>query len=633
MIRKGATAIAAFDLCPRKWAFDAAAFEVADAPGGPHEHEYRWLASADAVGPGVLVALPAPPSPWQSVGSAVHASIEGFYKGRALRPSFVEADAIAMAGIHHLPTPRPDLWVEKNWSKTLGAHKVTGTFDLVDPGIRLYDHKTTGDYKWAHTPETLAENTQAVLYTWALGVDRISAQWTYFMRSKPYSSRPVSTIVHVRDERLRRFERTLDAMQAAEGCDPIRDLPPTPSACTAFGGCPYQSRCVDVTFGQRVNPPPKKAEAPVSKTFPDYHDARAYAEQQTRELRQAHGIEKMPDTRGGECFSVKMLPNPENRFGWELRCEAVEVDMMLDAKGVRAFFGFENPNVQGEPVSNVAAMKAAMQGINPPPANGTPLKGEAIVAAHEQARANVGAPPAPKGKLDPITPYSPDLPHNDARTYWRDDALYKANPGCDPWFKVPARGAPPPPPPEDDAPPPPDERAEAYAAKLGGTAAPGTALSPSGATVATGAVTMPAPEKKRGPGRPRKNPPPEPAGPELAPGGPDPMRAPPEPATCPKCGGPACVHACPADIAPAFKALPMLDKQDMTLEGERIVHEPPPAPVEPSPAAYEPPPPELSAALRTLDLAAVTGAFRGEPDTRARAVAAVLRAIANLLES
>lgn len=67
----------------------------------------------------------------------------------------------------------------------------------------------------------------------------------------------------------------------------------------------------------------------MSRSFVNYSEARAFAEQQVCALRIAHGIEKMSDPFRGKnaiCYSVKMLPRPENRSGWELRCETVEVE-------------------------------------------------------------------------------------------------------------------------------------------------------------------------------------------------------------------------------------------------------------------------------------------------------------------
>lgn len=59
----------------------------------------------------------------------------------------------------------------------------------------------------------------------------------------------------------------------------------------------------------------------MSKEFKTWREARDYAEQQAREVGVAYGIEKPTPYAG---WTVKMLPRPENRSGWELRCEAVE---------------------------------------------------------------------------------------------------------------------------------------------------------------------------------------------------------------------------------------------------------------------------------------------------------------------
>lgn len=55
--------------------------------------------------------------------------------------------------------------------------------------------------------------------------------------------------------------------------------------------------------------------------FKTYEEAKTFALEQAMKLDIAHGIEK-PTAYSG--WTVKMLPLPQNRFGFELRCEAVE---------------------------------------------------------------------------------------------------------------------------------------------------------------------------------------------------------------------------------------------------------------------------------------------------------------------
>lgn len=55
--------------------------------------------------------------------------------------------------------------------------------------------------------------------------------------------------------------------------------------------------------------------------FETWEEARAEAERRANLYQIAHGIEK---PTAYAKWTIKMLPRPENRYGWELRCEAVE---------------------------------------------------------------------------------------------------------------------------------------------------------------------------------------------------------------------------------------------------------------------------------------------------------------------
>lgn len=59
----------------------------------------------------------------------------------------------------------------------------------------------------------------------------------------------------------------------------------------------------------------------MSAEFATWQAARAYAEQMSQAYGVAYGIEKPTQF---SKWTVKMLPLPQNRCGWELHCEAVE---------------------------------------------------------------------------------------------------------------------------------------------------------------------------------------------------------------------------------------------------------------------------------------------------------------------
>lgn len=67
-------------------------------------------------------------------------------------------------------------------------------------------------------------------------------------------------------------------------------------------------------------------------TFTDYIEAHNYAVIKARQLKMCYGIEKM-NQFGKQVYSVKMIPtNPEKRFGWELRCEAITPESPIYTK-------------------------------------------------------------------------------------------------------------------------------------------------------------------------------------------------------------------------------------------------------------------------------------------------------------
>jgi hypothetical protein len=77
-------------------------------------------------------------------------------------------------------------------------------------------------------------------------------------------------------------------------------------------------------------------------SFDDFQEAYAHAINRANRYRQAYGIEKGTPPLSKK-FRIAMIPNnPAKRFGWEYRCQAVEVGTplsdvqvaLLTAKGV-----------------------------------------------------------------------------------------------------------------------------------------------------------------------------------------------------------------------------------------------------------------------------------------------------------
>lgn len=72
----------------------------------------------------------------------------------------------------------------------------------------------------------------------------------------------------------------------------------------------------------------------MSREFATWREARDHAEAAVLATGIAHGIEKPTGLpKGlGQAWTVKMLPRRETRFGWELRCEAIEPASAYEVK-------------------------------------------------------------------------------------------------------------------------------------------------------------------------------------------------------------------------------------------------------------------------------------------------------------
>jgi len=196
-----------------------------------------------------------------ALGVKVHAQLERYLKTGEM-PDFVadsEAGNIAASGLHHLPKPgAPGLEIEQHFKFQSPATGIwyRGFIDVLkapgEDGIPdVLDHKTTGDVKWAKTPEDLLEDTQAILYAksallrWP-DAPKVRLQWTYFQTRKTRKSLPVLQEVsreHV-DYMFPLIEKgAQEIVTTLIGKQQPLELPPNPRACGMFGGCPFTAQC------------------------------------------------------------------------------------------------------------------------------------------------------------------------------------------------------------------------------------------------------------------------------------------------------------------------------------------------------------------------------------------------------
>jgi hypothetical protein len=191
---------------------------------------------------------------WAEFGTRAHALIEGWLVDRKAPDPSTPEGACVVPALAHLPAPGSDLAVEVPIDFQYENVAYVGYADLVY-GYRpreivvVHDHKSTGDLKWAKTPEDLVEDPQRITYSHALAtkldVEHVLAVWGYMQRKPPRPPRLVPVLEH-RDAIAVRFERLhrragLPIVQA-HGLPP-EQLPRDLSHCSAFGGCPYRAEC------------------------------------------------------------------------------------------------------------------------------------------------------------------------------------------------------------------------------------------------------------------------------------------------------------------------------------------------------------------------------------------------------
>jgi hypothetical protein len=240
-MKLSASQVETFRLCKRKWAYKA------------------------------LDKIYEPSGPGAEKGDRVHKAIEAYLLTGVLPDATTEEGAIALSGVHLQPTPRPknvSLRVEEKREFATQAAQWMGRVDAAykDPdGIEvIHDHKTTKSKKWAKTPEDLCTDVQANLYAHSSMRfnTQVRARWVYHLTGEKRDAWAVEQMLH-RDqvaEQIEQIDETAKEMVQLYQVRPkTLELPPSPNACNAFGGCPHRNRC-NLSLTQTLFPEEKMSE-------------------------------------------------------------------------------------------------------------------------------------------------------------------------------------------------------------------------------------------------------------------------------------------------------------------------------------------------------------------------------------
>lgn len=257
------TQIDTYQLCPRKWG---------------------WIK---------LDGIKAPSNKYAERGSAVHKVAENWLeKGQEVDTSN-EYGKIFVPGIKFLPPPGSGV-VEHKFTFKTSVAIYNGLWDLWLPVndkniTKIYDHKTTSDFKWMLLSEDLKNNTQANIYSVAalaacsklgFNVDEILLElnWVYYRASakKPGARRAQLCIIpdkkdsvvreagikpeywgvmrqHELEERFIEIEKiAAEMLEHHRQKHKAMDLDYKIEGCNAYGGCPFKGTHCKLKIGEMI---------------------------------------------------------------------------------------------------------------------------------------------------------------------------------------------------------------------------------------------------------------------------------------------------------------------------------------------------------------------------------------------
>lgn len=203
-----------------------------------------------------LEGIKAPQHPSAELGSRVHEVLEAWSRdGTApkLDEVYVTQDGrkhrpgrIAAAGLPFLPRPGQgdtEKRIEVHWAWAY----FRGYIDLLDD-YRIFDHKTTSDFRWMKTEDELRQDIQSAIYAahvlskWG----HAELRWTY-IRTRGMPAAQQIKIQYTNqdlDNALKVIKPlSLEIYDHYKNKPEVQSLEPNLNQCDAYGGCPYRDRC------------------------------------------------------------------------------------------------------------------------------------------------------------------------------------------------------------------------------------------------------------------------------------------------------------------------------------------------------------------------------------------------------
>lgn len=201
------------------------------------------------------------PKPAADFGTDVHALLEHYLGSGELPSSTVDLDwqsddkeraiHVALAAIPHLPMPPvPDIELE-GWARIplSDGTIMLGRVDMWEPNLhRVTDFKTTSNFRYSLSEEQLAVDPQVITYAYSrIGdADSVDVRFLYLKTRAPYYTKEVTvsfTREEIEDAWAKLVANDVANIDEIIKADSFADVAPDLSACSAFGGCPFRTKC------------------------------------------------------------------------------------------------------------------------------------------------------------------------------------------------------------------------------------------------------------------------------------------------------------------------------------------------------------------------------------------------------
>ena len=189
-------------------------------------------------------------------GTELHTVAEEWLRGESIPDATTKAGKLFLAGVNFLPLPSDDLLVEQGFEFWDGPLLWRGFVDLINPTsepLRITDHKTTSNLRWALNSEQLREDVQATIYAKyafdRFGVDTLEAQWVYYQKgSRPKARETIINLakseVNDRYSALRVLGTDLLGLQRTHKSGLEIEVSEFPhEGCRKYGGCYFFDVC------------------------------------------------------------------------------------------------------------------------------------------------------------------------------------------------------------------------------------------------------------------------------------------------------------------------------------------------------------------------------------------------------